>query len=445
MNGLKQISYLLVTFMFLISILSGCDSNKPNNQEDGPNEPPDTPFNPTPAHTSNFQSIETEIFWRCLDPDGDALTYDVFFGIDENPPLIVEKQADTLCLLGTLDYFTTYYWKVNAFDNYGDSATGPLWRFTTEASPNLPPNPPGYPSPADGATDQPIALTFSWTSSDPDGDDTLSYYVYFDTTSNPAPASGRLTDESFNPGLLNPETHYYWRVVAYDNYGDSTSGPVWEFTTGAAADGIFAALVVGRIITIVDDTPFALDEIVARFDSAYAPCIPVTPLEADGVTCNEYLLLWHLSLGLHKYTDPYYSPFIELGDTYVFEVFGNLIIPALIDSIDFPSTEPILTDPVESDTVSISGFDIVWTGAEEGTTVRFVLITDVDTTGTSVETANDGSYTMTSEDLEPLGELAGEYGLLLVRQNSKAITADGYDSRGYIWARVMNLITIYVE
>ena len=445
MNSLKLIFHILPTFTLLILIVIGCDSTEPNNPVDGLNEPPKTPFYPTPANGATYQSIETEIYWRRTDPDGVILTYDVFFGTEENPPWIIENQPDTVCYLGTLNSFTTYYWKVNAFDNSGDSAVGPVWRFTTGPGVNSPPNQPTNPSPADGAIDQPSNLVLSWACSDSNQYDELSYYVYFDTTADPGLASYKLTTASYNPGLLIPETHYYWKVIAYDSCGDSAIGPVWNFETGAPADGIYAALTVNREITSTDGSLFTSDEITASFDSAYAPYSPGTPLEADGVTCNEYVLHWNSSLGLHKYTDPSDSQFIELGIDYIFEVYENLIISALIDTIDFPSTAPALTSPDDGDTVSISGFDVTWTGDEDGTIIRLVLISGGDTTGVAFETDNDGSYSITSSDLEPLGEVSGEYELLIIRQNSKTITAANYDSRGYIQARVISKSAIFME
>jgi hypothetical protein len=198
------------------------------------------------------------------------------------------------------------------------------------------------------------------------------------------------------------------------------------------------------MIMYVEDDLIRFDEIVARFDSAYAPCDPINPLEADGVTCNQYLLDWDPALDLHKYTDPLMQPFIELSEQYIFNVEGSTQVPSLTDTIDFPVCEPYITEPENGDTLSISGFSVTWSVDEVGD-VRLILMAGDDSTGVSVVTDNNGSYTFTETDLEPLGGQAGEYTILMIHQNTEAVTAAGYDSRSYIWARVINITTVYIE
>ena len=36
---------------------------------------------------------------------------------------------------------------------------------------------------------------------------------------------------------LSPETTYYWKVVSTNFCGDTATGPVWSFTTGAGRFG----------------------------------------------------------------------------------------------------------------------------------------------------------------------------------------------------------------
>jgi hypothetical protein len=132
-----------------------------------------------------------------------------------------------------LNYSTHYYWQVVATDEHGAATTGPVWDFTTQSEANNPPNTPSTPSPVDGTSDQGIDVSLTWMGGDPDGDDT-TYDVYFAAgDSSPdvllCEATSSLSCSPANP--LDYSTHYYWQVVATDEHGATTTGPVWDFTT----------------------------------------------------------------------------------------------------------------------------------------------------------------------------------------------------------------------
>ncbi|MBN1338159.1 MAG: hypothetical protein JXA03_02485 [Bacteroidales bacterium] len=95
---------------------------------------------------------------------------------------------------------------------------------------NLPPSSPENPVPFNGSTAIGIDPTLSWTCSDPNGD-ALHYSIYFGDSGNPQLMIANHPDTFYYPGTLNYSTAYSWKVVAYDVYGDSTAGPVWDFIT----------------------------------------------------------------------------------------------------------------------------------------------------------------------------------------------------------------------
>jgi hypothetical protein len=97
-------------------------------------------------------------------------------------------------------------------------------------SENNPPNEPNNPNPVNGAEEVDKETDLSWECSDPDGDP-LTYDVYFDTTSPPDLVKSDHNSNSYDPGILDPNTTYYWQIVAKDLPGDSTDGPVWNFNT----------------------------------------------------------------------------------------------------------------------------------------------------------------------------------------------------------------------
>ena len=96
---------------------------------------------------------------------------------------------------------------------------------------NHPPDSPSNPSPYDGETDVKINSMLTWQCSDLDGD-SLTYDIYLGTSPNPPQVASGTASTSYNPGLLDYETTYYWKVVASDGKA-TTSGQTWHFTTKA--------------------------------------------------------------------------------------------------------------------------------------------------------------------------------------------------------------------
>jgi hypothetical protein len=192
------------------------------------NSPPNNPSNPYPTNGATNIGINEDLSWTCSDPDGDLLTYDVYFGTSNPPPLQISGQSATTYDPGTMNFGTIYYWKIEAFDNHGASAEGPVWSFTTWV--NNPPNIPTSPNPADGATNVDLNADLSWTCSDPDGD-ILTFDIYFASINPPFQVVWNQTGTTYDPGALNLGTSYYWKIVAWDPYDASATGPLWSFTT----------------------------------------------------------------------------------------------------------------------------------------------------------------------------------------------------------------------
>jgi uncharacterized protein YegL len=193
--------------------------------------PPNTPSSPTPANRTTNVLITTNLSWTGGDIDtGDTVTYDVYFGTTTTPTTkISSNQTATTYNPGTLASNTHYYWKIVAWDSYGETTTGPIWNFQTRT--NHPPNTPNNPFPSNGATNRPLTQTLSWSGGDPDGD-TVKYDVYFGITSTPTiKVSSNQTAITYNLGTLSSNTHYYWKIVAWDSYGATTTGPIWNFRT----------------------------------------------------------------------------------------------------------------------------------------------------------------------------------------------------------------------
>lgn len=96
---------------------------------------------------------------------------------------------------------------------------------------NSPPNLPGEPTPEDGATGVNIDADLSWVGGDPDAGDTVTYDVYFGTTTSPPLVTSNQPATTYDPGTMMYDSTYYWKIVAWDNHDTSRVGPVWSFTT----------------------------------------------------------------------------------------------------------------------------------------------------------------------------------------------------------------------
>ncbi|UCD13691.1 MAG: hypothetical protein JSW60_09060 [Thermoplasmatales archaeon] len=111
------------------------------------NNPPYEPSNPCPPNGSTNWSCPGGICWTGGDPDGDEVAYDVYFG-KTSPPSKEASKITSNCyrLISSLDFNTTYYWKIVAWDEHGASTEGPIWSFTTRDNTTVYPNPPYGPS-----------------------------------------------------------------------------------------------------------------------------------------------------------------------------------------------------------------------------------------------------------------------------------------------------------
>lgn len=246
MNMYSQIRVGSVFILSLLLLGSTFAGSWMVNVADGTaNSPPNAPSNPTPTNGSINVSITTNLTWTGGDPDGDPVTYDVFFGTNSTPGKVNANQSTTLYTPGVLNYNTTYFWKIVAWDNHSTFTAGPLWHFTSRLWVNSPPAIPHTPGPVNGTTGISVTPVLSWLGGDPDNE-TVTYDVYFGANNPPAMVSQNQSVTIYHPDSLSYNTTYYWMIVAWDSHNASTSGPLWHFTT-----------LVNEKITVVIESPIA--------------------------------------------------------------------------------------------------------------------------------------------------------------------------------------------
>jgi hypothetical protein len=92
---------------------------------------PLAPVNPSPAHGSVDQSVESDLAWA---DGGGAASFDVYFGTDPvpGPAQFRGTQAAVTYEMPALEPYVTYYWRVDARNDTG-VAQGSVWQFRTRA------------------------------------------------------------------------------------------------------------------------------------------------------------------------------------------------------------------------------------------------------------------------------------------------------------------------
>jgi uncharacterized protein (TIGR02145 family) len=95
------------------------------------NTPPNEPYNPIPGDGTFDNPTTNTLSWECSDPENDPLFFDVYFGMEYPPPLVVENFIDFFYELPELEPANLYYWKIVARDIESNITEGPTWEFET--------------------------------------------------------------------------------------------------------------------------------------------------------------------------------------------------------------------------------------------------------------------------------------------------------------------------
>jgi len=185
--------------------------------------PPKTAYFPIPADGADSVALDVELSWT--EGFGSKL-HTVYFGdnFDEvDNATGGPTQGTATYTPGPLEMAKTYYWRIDEFD-IAETHKGDVWSFTTEGAASSP-------DPANGAVDVTQTPTLTWVP----GVFADTHEVYFgaDVASLELKSSGNLGEESFEPGQLEWNTTYYWRIDEANNANvDSPwTGPLWSFTT----------------------------------------------------------------------------------------------------------------------------------------------------------------------------------------------------------------------
>lgn len=141
--------------------------------------------------------------------------------------------------MGSPDYYTRgeqWILRDNEWRNWNEWYIDMTFRtYGYDSGGNNIPNAPSNPNPSHHATTIDINTNLSWTGGDQDLEDTVTYDIYFGTTYyNPPLKKSNHGTTTYDPGTMNTNTKYYWKIVAKDNHGATATGPIWDFTTGSS-------------------------------------------------------------------------------------------------------------------------------------------------------------------------------------------------------------------
>ena len=189
---------------------------------------PNAPDLVSPAHNSTCASVDgVTLDWNSVP---DANDYGYCWGTT-SPPTEQDRTENTFVSIGSLQPGTDYYWKIvpySSCDDVGEHSE--VRKFTTQ------PGQASNPDPNYAEIDVALDANLSWTpgagAADVNGHDVYFGTDFADVNTGDAGVHKGLEDSnSYNPGGMDSNTTYYWRIDEVDDYDCARTGTVWQFTT----------------------------------------------------------------------------------------------------------------------------------------------------------------------------------------------------------------------
>jgi hypothetical protein len=221
-------------------------------------EPVPTASGPTPKNGSMIDKKSPTLTWRAGDF---AALHDVYFGEDPNKvaaatqadtDVFVGRQAGTSLEVGSSDApypdglvpGKVYYWRVDEINDTNPDSPwkGTVWQFQVQPLIAWQPWPPSGMINVDPNQD------LTWQK----GLETVFHIVYFgddfDTVNNATGGTIWTVPGVYDPGTLELDKIYYWRVDEFAGVAATYKGDVWSFTTRDAGGGVKAAYFKGTAL-----------------------------------------------------------------------------------------------------------------------------------------------------------------------------------------------------
>jgi hypothetical protein len=266
-------------------------------------------FGPDPANGSLHPDSWATLSWS---PGELAVSHDIYMGenfddVNEGIPGTFQGNYTTTYIFAGFQGYpypdglvpgTTYYWRVDEVNDADPNSPwkGKVWSFTVPLKTAY------NPTPADGARFIDPSTTLSWMAGLGSKSHTVYFGDNFDDVNN-AVGDQSQANTTYNPGPLELEKTYYWRVDEFDIL-TTHKGEVWSFTTARAGGGVKGYYFTGTdlrnlVLTRIDpqinfswgenspDPLVNVDNFSVRWtgevEAAYTETYTFYPLSDDGV------------------------------------------------------------------------------------------------------------------------------------------------------------------
>ena len=298
-------------------------------------------YEPEPEDGGTIDQTVAILKWRAGDF---AASHNVYFS--ENVEEVSEglvgpiATADERLIVGSTPTYPTgltpgqtYYWRVDEVnDTHPESPwEGNIWNFLVRPLTAWRPNPP------DGVRFVDPNQDLSWEP----GIGVLFHTVYFglslEEVSTATTGGWMMVGLQHDPGLMEPDTTYYWRVDEFAASG-TQKGDVWSFTTAAPGTG-------GLRAEYFNNRDLSGDPVLTRVDSNIdfdwgGADVPGENSPDESINVDDFSARWTGELE------------VDLTDTYVFSITANNGFRLWLDGrliIDYwgnPTTDSRRSEPI---------------------------------------------------------------------------------------------------
>jgi hypothetical protein len=204
---------------------------------------------PKPANGAVVETLVADLSWKAAKA---AVSHKLYFGTDSEAVTggTVEAIALTKTTIKTnaipgyaaLVPGQVYYWRVDEVNDVNPESPwqGDVWSFQVRPKTAWKPYPP------DGMRNVGLDQDLSWDV----GMGAMIHKFFLgddaDTVANMVDPTYQMTEPTYEPGTLEPDKTYYWRVDEFTMTAVVNKGPVWSFRTVAPGGGVQAEYFAGK-------------------------------------------------------------------------------------------------------------------------------------------------------------------------------------------------------